>query len=131
MVRVSTVNEGGGVYVYKVECLALGETSVTLRQVASVFSHWSLHLKHFQRPTLLSYGVGTKRWLSKRRITYLRWYKTSKNTKSCKFFRRFVAIDVLYYLTICNFDTLYHRGFVPTSIVKYWDPTEDESQIMI
>ncbi len=39
MVRVSTVKEGGGVYVYKVECLALGETSVTLRQVALVFSH--------------------------------------------------------------------------------------------
>ena len=78
MVRVSTVKEGGGVYVYKVECLALGETSVTLRQVALVFSHWSLHLTHFLRPTSLSYGVGTKRWLSKRRITSSMIQKVAK-----------------------------------------------------
>ena len=82
---MSTVKEGGGVYVYKAVCLALGETSVTLRQVFLVFFfHQSLHLIHFLRPTSLNYGVGTKRWLSKRRITNLRWYKTSNTTKGCK-----------------------------------------------
>ena len=78
---MSTVKEGGGVYVYKAVCLALGETSVTLRQV--FFSFLFPSIPPFNTSSL-NYGVGIKRWLSKCQITNLRWYKTSNTTKGCK-----------------------------------------------
>ena len=46
LVSVSTVKEGGGVYVYKVHCTALGETEVTLRSVVylSIYIYLSIYL---------------------------------------------------------------------------------------